>query len=209
MVVDTRIVTLTAADMLALSLKGTTRSVSTVLGTISSSSSSSSKELTVELEVDTDGDADIVGLSTQGRRDLLTEAGLRFRQNGGKIGDNITVFAKLGLPSSTCVRDVRDIGKSNVGKRRMSKAERKKLQKSSLATAAAAVTSVITQEQQAEESVGKEDGSSMSPDGMVIVLSLERQYSNNSTSMLISVCIDTPADLCLSYLTALKKLTSY
>ena len=207
MVVDTRVVTLTTADMLALSHMGTIRSVSTVLGTISfPSSSSSSKEITVELESESDVDADVAGLSAQGRRDLMTEAVLRFRQKGGEIRDNITLFTKLGFPSNACIGgDVRDIGKANVGKRRMSKAERKKLQKS----AVIGVTATHEQSdlQQVEEGVEKEDHG-ISPDGMVIVLTITRQRLHNSASMLISVCIDTPTDLCLSYLTALKKLTS-
>ena len=95
----------------------------------------------------------------------------------------------------------------------MSKAERKKLQKSAVigVTGAAAAAATTTHEQsdlqQVEEGIEKEDHG-ISPDGMVIVLTITRQRLHNSASMLVSVCIDTPTDLCLSYLTALKKLTS-
>ena len=214
LVVDKRVVTLTVADMLALSRIGTIHSVSRLLGRISSSSSSSREDI-VEVDVSADADADAVVLSAQGRRDLMTEAYWRFRHNREEIGDDVTIFVKLGFPVHACVSNVRDVDKSNVGKRRMSKAERKKLQKLPM-TAATSATSTTTAHQQGDlqqakgkfdnKGVEKEDDT-FSPDGIIIVLTITRQCLHNSTSM--SVCIDTPVDLCVSYVAALKKVTSY
>ena len=145
----------------------------------------------------------------------MTEASLRFRHKQGEMGDHVTIFAKMGYPANASVGPVRDVDKSNVSKRRMSKAERKKLQKLPATAATTATTATTHQQSNLEQAemkldkhcVEKEDDS-LSPDGLVIVLTISRQRLHNSASMLVSACIDTPVDMCVSYVTALKKLTS-